>query len=206
MRGLMTVMVLGLFAGYVAAQDRADLTGAWKLNPERTAQAELRSLEDRAAIAGRRAPIGGGGPVGVGGSGRTPGSMGPTDYPSSRGTPEEIAKAREAVRLALLVPERLTIVRDETGFTLTDGQGVATRWRIDGKTVRSQAGALSIDTKAKWDGAVLVVERKFEGDVKATERYSVAGNPRQLTISTKVETNKIPGERSRTMQRVYDLQ
>src|SRR5919108_429074 len=108
--------------------------------PARTAQAELRSLEDRAAIAGRRAPIGGSGPVGMGASGRSPGSMGPSDYPSSRGNAEEIAKAREAMRIAMLVPERLTIVRDETGFTVTDAQGVANKLRTDGKAVRSEAG------------------------------------------------------------------
>jgi len=206
MRGLQAVAILGTLAAAIAGQDRADLTGAWKLNPERTAQAELRSTEDRAAMAGRRAPLGGGGPVGMGAGGRSPGGMGASDYPASRQNLEEIAEAREAMRLAMLVPERLTIARAEAGFVVTDGQGVSNTWRIDGKAVRSEAGALTIDTKVKWEGPVLVVERKFEGDVKATDRYAVAGNPRQLTITSKIETNKIPGERSRTMQRVYDLQ
>ena len=207
MRVLPTVAVLAALSAAPAAQDRADLTGAWKLNPELTAQAELRLTGDRAAIAGRRAPIGGSGPVGMGGSGRSPGGMGGgSGYTGPRENPEEVAKAREAMRLAMLFPERLTIVREGTDLVVTDGQGASHRWKVDGKTVRSEAGALTIDTKVKWEGAVLVVERKFEGGVKAIDRYAVAANPRQLTITSKIESSKLPGDRSRTSQRVYDPQ
>jgi hypothetical protein len=205
MRTWCTLAIAAVLATAVAAQDRSDLTGSWKLNPELTGQAELHSTEDRAAIAGRRAPLGGG-PMGAGGSGRTPGGVGGSGYAANRGNPEDVAKAREAIRLAMLMPDRLTIARDGAAFVVTDGQGVKQTWKADGKNVRSEAGALSIDTKVKWDGATLVVERKFEGGVKATDRYSVSGITRRLTIASKVESNKIPGEPTRTMQRVYDVQ
>ncbi len=187
-----------------AAQDRPDLGGTWKLNPARTAQSDLRSTEDRAAIAGRRAPVGGTGPVGMGGGGRSPGGMGGG---SSYGgeNPDDVAKAREALRLAMLTPETLRILRDGAEFVVTDDRGASSRWKTDGKSVRSEVGALTIDTKAKWDGAVLVVERKFEGNVKSTDRYTVAGSPRQLTVTSKIET-KLRGDRPRTIQRAYDLQ
>ncbi|HEY7498540.1 MAG TPA: hypothetical protein VH740_08500 [Vicinamibacterales bacterium] len=189
----------------LAAQDRPDLTGTWKLNPELTRQAELRSTEDRAAIAGRRAPLGGG-PVSVG-SGRSPvGSGGGSGYTGGRANPEDAAKSREAIRIAMLMPDRMTIAREGTGLVVTDAHGVSHTWKMDGKSVRSEVGALTIDTKVKWDGAVLVVERKFEGDVKATDRYAVGGAPRRLTITSKIDANKLPGEGPRTLQRVYDLE
>jgi hypothetical protein len=203
MRVLPTLALLILVPAAMGSQERPDLSGNWKLNRDQTAQAELRSAEDRAPVVGGRAPLGGGGPVG---SPRTPGAGGSGDYARSRENPDEVAKAREAVRLAMLTPERLTIVQNASGFVVTDGQGATQKWTADGKTARSETGALTVDTKVKWDGRVLVVERKFEGDVKVTDQYSVAGSPRQLTISSKIEASKLPRDRTRTMQRVYELQ
>jgi hypothetical protein len=188
-----------------AAQDRPDLTGTWKLNVEQTTQAGRRSADDRAVIAGRRIPIGGS-PVGMGGGG----GQGPAAVAdmgaTSRQRPEELAKTREAIRIAMLIPDQLTIVREAAALVVTDGLGGPHKLPLDRKTVPSQIGALTIETKTKWDGAVLVVERKIEGDVKSTDRYSLTGSPKRLTIVSKVESKKLADDRSRTVHRVYDAQ
>ena len=184
----------------LAAQDRPDVSGSWKLNHDLTALARAQEIEREPNI-GRRLPVGSSGsPMGMGGGGR-----GPTDAPSgSRRSSEELSKAREGVRLASLVPERLTIAKDGKTFVVTDPAGVTQRLTPDGKTTKSEIGALTIDTKAKWDGTTLVVERKFEGGVKANDRYSFTAEPRRLVIVTKVEDTSAVGDRPRTLHRVYD--
>jgi hypothetical protein len=185
----------------LAAQDRPDVSGSWKLNHDLTALARAQEIEREPNI-GRRLPVGAAGsPVGMGGGG----GRGPTDTSSgSRRSSEEVAKAREGVRLASLVPERLTIVKDGKTFVVTDPAGVSQRLTPDGKTTKSEIGALTIDTKTKWDGATLVVERKFEGGVKANDRYSFTAEPRRLVIVTKVEDTSALGDRPRTLHRLYD--
>jgi hypothetical protein len=152
--------------------------------------------------------LGGGG--GMGGGGRGPGGMGGGGFGGGGGggnrpDPEEMAKTREAVRLATFRPDRLTIVRHDTGFVVTDGEGVSYTLTPDGKTTKSEVGALTVETKAKWDTSALEVERKFEGGVKVTDRYWVTDAPRQLVIASKLENGKMGGDRARAFQRVYDL-
>ena len=198
-RFAVTILVMGS-AVALAAQDRPDVSGSWKLNHDLTALARAQEIEREPNI-GRRLPVGGSGsPMGMGGGGR-----GPTDVSSgSRRTSEELSKAREGVRLASLAPERLTIAKDGKTFVVTDPAGVTQRLTPDGKTTKSEIGALTIDTKAKWDGTTLVVERKFEGGVKANDRYSFTAEPRRLVIVTKVEDTSAAGDRPRTLHRVYD--
>jgi len=181
----------------VSAQERPDLTGSWTLNADLTARARAQESASEPSV-GRRLPIGGsGGPVGRGGG------RGPTDVSGGRRNPEEAAKAREGVRLASLVPEKLTIGRDGATLVVTDASGVVTRL-TPGKTEKSELGALTVETKSRWDGATLIVDRKFEGGVKATDRYSLTSEPRRLAIVTKVENTAAVGERARTLHRVYD--
>jgi hypothetical protein len=198
---LVSFSVVTATPGTLVMQQRVDLTGEWTLNAELSGQATERSRDERAAP-GRRSPVGGSGmPIGGTGGGRAPGGMG-GGY--GGGNTEEIAKAREAIRLAMLTPARLTIVAAANGFTVTDEDGVSQKWIPDGRTTKSESGALTVETKVKWDDRSLVVERKFEGGVKVTDRYTVTGAPRQLVIASKIENSRIPGERDRTFQRVYD--
>jgi hypothetical protein len=181
-----------------SAQEHPDLSGSWTLNAELTARARAQEIASEPNV-GRRLPIGGsGGPVGMGGGGR-----GPTDVSGGRRNSEEMAKAREGMRLASLVPEKLTIVRDGTTLVVTDASGIVTRL-TPGKTEKSEIGALTVDSKARWDRATLVVDRKFEGGVKATDRYSLTSDPRRLAIVSKIENTAALGERARTLHRVYD--
>jgi len=181
-----------------------DLTGEWKLNneltqrPERPEDSPRRRTGGQApggmgGFGGRRGPggIGGGGFGGGGGGGRS-------------GDPEAMAKTREAMRLATLIPDRLTIVRGDGGFIVTDGGGFSQKFVPDGKTNKTESGALKVETKVKWDEAVLVVERKFDGGVKVTDRYWVTETPRQLVIASRIENKNMGGDHARALQRVYD--
>ena len=191
-----TTVLLLAAAVCAAEQARPDLSGTWTLNDDLTARARAQQVETEPNL-GRRLPIGGtGGPVG--------GGRGPTDVNSGGGrrNPEEMAKAREGVRLASLVPAKLTIVRDGPSLVLTDAAGVSSRL-TPGKTEKTEMGALTIETKAHWNGTTLVVERKFEGGVKTTERYSLSAD-RRLSIVSKIENTTVAGERARTVHRVYD--
>jgi hypothetical protein len=192
------ILVTGTPAVAVA-QARADLAGVWKLNADLSTSG-AQAASERAGIGERRAPLGGG----IGGVGRGPAVSGGYSGSGGRADPEDLAKAREGLRLASLTPDRLTIVLKGETFVVTDGNAVSQTWTPNGKTTTSEIGALTVETKIKWDGPALVIERKFEGGVKATDRYTVSGNPRHLVVASKIE--KIPGERDRTFQRIYDLQ
>jgi hypothetical protein len=203
LRILLIVTVAGTSALSVA-QDRADITGVWKLNADLTTAARQEGASDRPSYGERRAPLGGG-PAGMGGVGRGPATGGGYSG-GGRADPEDVAKAREGLRLAMLTSDELTIVRKGNAYVVTDANGASHTWTTDGKTTKSEVGALTVETRIKWDGPALVVERKFEGGVKATDRYTVSGNPRKLLIASKVQNTKIPGDRDRTFQTVYDLQ
>jgi hypothetical protein len=193
-----TMILLGAVVASAAAQARPDLSGAWTLNEELTARARAQQVGAEVSL-GRRIPIAGtGGPVG--------GGRGPTDVNSGGGrrNPEETAKAREGVRLASLVPAKLTVVRDGASLVVTDGAGMSSRLTPN-RTEKSELGALTVEAKAHWDGTTLVVERKFEGGVKTTDRYSVSADPRRLSIVSKIENKSVPGERARTVHRVYNV-
>jgi len=116
-----------------------------------------------------------------------------------------MARAREAARLAMLIPDRLTIAAGRDTIVITDGEGVSQKLTTNGKPTRSSAGAIKVETKAKWEGATLVVERKFDAGVKITERYAMTATPRRLTVAAKLENSTLRGDRIRTFERVYDI-
>jgi hypothetical protein len=185
-----------------------DFTGAWKINNELTQRPE-RSEEgtgQRRGGGGGRQPVGGMGGMGGGrrGPGMGGGGFGGGGGGGARQNPEDMAKMRESMRLASLIPEKLTIVKAYNGFTLTDGDGISTTLTADGKSVKSEVGALKVETKVKWDGAALVVERKFDGGVKVTDRYSIVDPSHQLLIASKIEGGRMSGDRAREIKRIYD--
>jgi hypothetical protein len=199
-----------------SATDRPDFTGAWKINQELTQRPERpdengSGVSHRGGGGGGRTPGGGGGGGmgGMGGGRRGPGGMGGGGYGGGGGqnhaNTEEMAKVREAMRQAMLIPDGLTIVKAYNGFTITDNDGVSFTLTADGKSVKSEVGAVKVETKAKWEEAVLVVERKFDGGVKATDRYWVTDAPRQLVVASKVENSRMRADHAIALQRVYDF-
>jgi hypothetical protein len=215
--GLLLTIATPRAAVRQSATDHADLTGAWKLNPELTQRPERPDENGSGGHrrggggGGGRAPGGGGGGGmgGMGGGHRGGGMGGGGGYGGgggqSKSNTEEMAKLRESMRLATLIPERLTIVKSYNGFTVTDNDGVSFTLTADGKSIKSDAGAVKVETKVKWDEAVLVVERKFDGGVKATDRYWVTEAPRQLVIASKVENSRMGADHAIALQRVYDF-
>jgi hypothetical protein len=196
-RPVVPIAVCGalLSAGLAYGQSRTDLNGVWKLNTQLSTQPGVASAGEREA-AMRRSPVGGSGaPLG--------GNRGPVSAGSgyTGGKPEEVAQIREGNRLALLTYSTLTISLADRVVTIADESGRTRTLATDNKPVKSKAGALTLETRAKWANPVLVVERKFEGGVKLTERYIVTAAPRRLTIEAKLES---PGDRARTFQRVYE--
>jgi hypothetical protein len=176
-----------------AQSDRPNLAGVWRLNAELTqlpapGSTAERAMGPRAPVGSSGAPLGGGrGPTSVGGG--------------SRSSPDDTARTREAIRLALLTHTTLTITAADRSIVMTDESGRSRTLTPDNKVTESKAGALTVESRARWDDRTLVVERKYEGDVKLTERYTIGGAPRRLTIAARLES---PGERARSFQRVYD--
>ena len=199
-RSALLVLVCAAFAAAAtpmpAQSDRPELAGVWRLNAELTQLPAVGSTAERAM--GPRAPVGSSGaPLG---GGRGPTSTG-GGYGGSRSSPDDAARTREAIRLALLTHTTLTITAADRSIVIADESGRSRTLTPDNKAAKSQAGALTVESRARWDDRTLVVERKYEGDVKLTERYTVGETPRRLTIAAKLES---PGERARSFQRVYD--
>ena len=200
-RRVLVALVCAAFASAAATatlaqSDRLDLAGVWRLNAELTQLPAPGSTAERAM--GPRAPVGSSGaPLG---GGRGPTSAG---YGGSRSSPDDAARTREAIRLALLTHATLTITAADRSLVIADESGRSRTLTPDNKVAKSQAGALTVESKARWSDGALVVERKYEGDVKLTERYTVGGTPRRLTIAARLES---PGERDRSFQRVYDAE
>jgi hypothetical protein len=93
---------------------------------------------------------------------------------------------------AMHAPTRLIIVKSETGLIVTDEEGVSTRVPLDGKKDTGAANGVPFETTAKWDNGKLRVERKFKGGLKLVEHFSVASEPRLLTVVSKVEGGRMP--------------
>jgi len=181
------------------APARPDLTGTWVLNRELTDRVGTGTAPEDADRGGRRAPPGGGmgGPGGMGGRGggmRGPGAGG--------GMPdrEEMERRRSAMDAAMRVPSRLIIVNGESGLVVTDEEGVSMRIPVEGKKDTGAVNGVPFETTSKWEGAALRVERKFKGGLKVVDHYSVAGEARLLTVTSKIEG----GRGGRTVSRVYD--
>ena len=190
------IVAAAAIAPMPAQAERPDLAGVWRLNAELTQLPAPGSAAERAT--GPRAPVGSSGaPLG---GGRGPTSVG---QGGSRSSPDEAARTREAIRLALLTHTTLTITAADRSLVIADESGRSRTLTPDNKVAKSQAGALTVESRARWADGALLVERKYEGDVKLTERYTVGGTPRRLTIAARLES---PRERARVFQRVNDAE
>ena len=101
--------------------------------------------------------------------------------------------------------ERLTIVQNDAGFVVTDGEGVSHTLTPDGKTSRAEVG--SVD---RSDQGQVGRDRAGRGTQVRGRRQghgSRLGDRRAETavVASKLESNQMSGDRARTFQRVYDL-
>lgn len=86
---------------------------------------------------------------------------------------KDIARARQTLDLARNAPLRISFAGDSS-VTLTDSIGTVSTLRIDGKQVtdKVQDGG-DVETRARWNGESLVLERKVSGGGKVTETYGL---------------------------------
>ena len=145
--------------------------------------------------------MGGPGMGGMGGRGGGFGGRGGGEMPDR----EQMERARAAMDAVMRVPPRLIIVTAETGYVLTDDEGVSTRIPAEGKKDTGAVNGAPFETTTKWQDGKLRVERKFKGGLKVTDYYAVSGEPRLLTVSSTIEGGRMPGGK-RTVNRVYDLE
>lgn len=149
---------------------------------------------------GRGGP-GMGGPGGMGGRGGGPGGPGGGEMPDR----EEMERTRAAMDAVMRVPLRLIIVTTETGYLLTDEDGVSMRVPVEGKKDTGAVNGAPFETTTKWQDAKLRIERKFKGGLKVTDYYATSGEPRVLTVTSTIEGTRMPGGK-RTVNRVYNLE
>jgi len=168
-----------------------DLTGAWKYNADLSLTPKDRSTPSNP---------GAGSSPGANPAGRASGGEG------ARPNPEHMAKMREALRNATEASERLTIVRKENAFVITDGDGRSWSFVPDGRKVKGETPVgLKVETTAWWEAPLLIVERRFDGGVSVTDQYTLLTDPRQLVIMSIVETDRMKGDQAIRVRRVYDV-
>ncbi len=153
-----------------------DLKGSWVLNA-------AESEDPRAQMRG--ASRGGSRGGGRGGRG---GGMGGTD--------QMLGGAMEAARV-------LKITQDDSTVTIVDADQNRRVLYPDGRTIeREVRGGRKFETKTRWKGEKLVVERKMDGGAKITETFERKEDGR-LHVKVKVSGGRMRG--SLEFRRVYDL-
>lgn len=146
---------------------------------------------------GRRRGGGGGGGFGGGGFGRG-GGMGRGG--GGRGSPEDMARMRDAMRDLTNPPDHLIITQTESMVVLTGADGRTTRLSPDGKKIKDDN--TKIERKTKWDGGTLVSEISGLGPGKMTQAFAVDPEGKQLRITVVMEGGK--SGQPRTITQVYD--
>jgi hypothetical protein len=117
---------------------------------------------------------------------------------------EEMERTRAAMEGVMRMSKRLIIVKAEAGYLLTEDDGVTMRIPAEGKKDTGAVNGAPFETSTKWQDGKLRVERKFKGGLKVTDYYAVAGEPRVLTVTSKIEGTRM-GDAHPTVNRVYDL-
>jgi hypothetical protein len=142
-----------------------------------------------------------GAPGGMGGRGGGFGGPGGGEKPDR----EEMERTRAAMDAVMRIPPRLIIVPTETGYLLTDDEGVSMRVPVERKKDTGAGNGAPFETTTKWQDGKLRVERKFKAGLKVTDSYAVSGEPRVLSVTSTIEGGRMPGGK-RTVNRVYDLE
>ena len=118
---------------------------------------------------------------------------------------EDMERARAAMDAVLRMSSRVIIVASDTGYVLTDDEGVSMRIPAEGMKDTGAINGAPFETATKWQDGKLRVERKFKSGLKVTEYYAVSGEPRLLTVSSTIDGARMPGGK-RTGNRVYNLE
>jgi len=181
-------------AAQTAAPAPTAIAGAWTLNPDLSDKPPASNAEGDQS--GRRR--GGGGGYGRGGFGG--GMRGGGGRRGGGGNPEDMQRARTAIRDELTAPDHLTIVQADATIVITTGDGRTTRLSPDGKKVKEEN--TGIERKTKWDSGSLVSEVSGVGSMKITETYTIDPDTHNLRVTVHAEGGRM--QRDVTLHRVYD--
>ena len=173
MRSIGIVVMVALMAPQPGQQKLTDFAGGWTLNKNPIA---------------RRGPGGFGGPIG-GGFG----------VPTGRGSREQIALQREALRDITDPPAHLIIVVTNTIVILTGPDGRTTRLSPDGKKIKDDN--TKVERKTRWTAGKLITEIEGLGPT-ITQTYALDMDRRQLRLTAEVAASR-PNE-ARTVTHIYD--
>jgi hypothetical protein len=173
----------------------AAIVGGWTLNRDLSDIPADRSDGERQSgdPGGRRGGRGGGG-----GGGRGRGGFG-GGQPGG-GDPEEMARAREAMRDIMSPPSHLIIADTGSMIVMTSPDGHTMRLSPDGKKIKEEN--TKIERKTKWDGEKLVSEISGVGQNKITQTFSVDPERRQLRVAILIENSR--AAQQRTITQIYD--
>lgn len=196
-----------LRASQTPASEKPRLAGEWRLNKDAS------SLQNQSSGSGGSSGTsngggrgggwgrGGGGMGGRGGGmGRGGGGMGGMGGGMGRGgmnlSPEDQEKEKQRRALMQEVLETdpaFTIIEGDGTITFTHPDGRVMTYKIDGKKEKHQLTNGTIETKTKWDKDTegLVIEMDLGSGMKVTHTYTVAGSPRQLADSVKLEGGRM---------------
>lgn len=185
----LVVLACCLAAPVGAQNENGGIAGGWRYNPElSTPLPPVPPGGER-----QRGGPGGGRPPGGGGGGRGGGMPG-----MGRGGPsdDEMRRLRVIRWRVTEPPASLVIVRDGLKVIVTDGDGRTVAYLADGRKEDRLTGDGEFSSRAKFEGAVLVIDEDFGGGVKLTTRVApmVSENRRRLEVKlTAAGLPKRPG-------------
>ena len=194
-RGLGLGILIAAFAVAAGAVSPGDLSGNWKLNrdasddPHKKVDESTSGQSSRGGWSGGGGSGGGGGYGGHGGGHRGGGGWRGGDGSSGPAEPPP-------------VPESLHIVHQDPKLVITESTGPEHVLYTDGRKTeeeRSLGGTTAI--RAQWKDGHVVVDIEPERGRPYTETYSVTGDGKQLTVTTRWKGR---GGQSIEIRRVYD--
>ena len=194
-------------AGQPAAAERPKIEGAWTLNRDMGDRPGRGPAPDDQA-GGHRG--GGGGYGGHGGGGYGGGMGGMRGMGGGGGGPmtdeqrAEMQRRRNLARELLAPPTRLNITVDGDMVVFTDADGRVRKYKTDGKKEKHQFDNGTVETKSRWDNAMLVIETSMDGGMKFTQSYGLVSDHRELIVQTKMEGGSHDGDERKPITHYYD--
>ena len=187
--GLLSLSVLALGPDRAFAQD-AGLTGKWLLNEDRSDDPGAQFQQ--AMGAGGRSDNPGQPPGG--GRGGNRGSRGG----AGRG------QGQQSIQRLMETSNALRIVHDDSTVTIVGAEGMMLVLYPDGREINYPVeGVGNVETRARWTGEKLIVERTVENGPRVTTSYETASNGQEMLVTVHMEGGR--SQEPIEIRRVYDL-
>jgi hypothetical protein len=182
-RSLATALVLVTSLAVLSAQDTG-IVGTWRLNTGLSTP--LPPPPRVPASSGRPGAQSSGGL-----SSMIPGmGRGPSD--------SDLRRMQVIQRRLFETPQTLTIVRDSARITFTDGEGRTLTLLADGKKQQRVTGDGEFESRAHFEGEVLVLEEDFGGGVKLLTRFAPIASDEEPRLEVTMKASGGPKPPTRT--------